>query len=98
MITIRGHEGVPLIKANVVDLWSNSNEIVAMANSRHWHTLGSYATRERCIEIVDEIQCEIRNAAVRKDDPMPFYQMPAEYEEAICRGISAINIANGGMK
>lgn len=36
--------------------------------------IGTYATRERCLEIIDEIQDEIRNS-------MPSYQMPAEKED-----------------
>lgn len=85
MIIIQGQGGIPLIKANIVDLRNDSNQVVAMANSGHRHILGKYATRERCLEIIDEIQTFA--GRIFRDqltptgtacDICPIYQMPEE--------------------
>jgi hypothetical protein len=74
MITIRSQKKGALTEARSVYIDGNKR-ILADPEA---FILGDYSSFERCLEILDEIQSEIRNAAVRRDDPMPFYQMPAE--------------------
>jgi hypothetical protein len=90
MITIRSQSKSLLIDPVAIDT-RNEIEIVAFAASDgNPYTLGTYATRERCLEIIDEIQALIYP---EPPDPMrigmadivtfsscgtPFYQMPAE--------------------
>jgi hypothetical protein len=91
MITIRSQNMELLTQTNYVEYdheYNISDVINGVPREEHtiqagYGTVGKYATRERCLEIIDEIQ----KRSIEKRQPLssgryvditPFYQMPAE--------------------
>lgn len=67
------------VLTRVVDIWKDAdkNEIWSKSSFAIKNCLGIYKTKERVIEILDEIQDILQNAYVGNSNRL-FYQMPKE--------------------
>lgn len=82
---IRSQDRMNLVKVRQVSLnYQNNKEIIAnhtpdlYENSgEYYEFLGTYETKERAIEVLDEIQDLLQNAYVGNANRI-FYQMPQE--------------------
>lgn len=84
---IRSQDGKDLVKVN--SLWIMDNQIwmevpfyenhkkLGLTVSGHNHKLAEYKTKERTLEVLDEIQDLLQNAYVGNANRI-VYQMPAE--------------------
>lgn len=88
---IRSQDREDLVKVNA--LWIMDNQIwmevpfyenhkkVGLSITGHNHKLAEYSTKERALEVLDEIQKLIRSASDSKNEIFPtslFYIMPLE--------------------
>jgi hypothetical protein len=76
MIWIRSQDKLMLVNCNIIEC--DKNEIGGLANDTDveentmW-ILGKYKTKKRCLEVLDEIQAELKCSL---DWDRAFYQMP----------------------
>ena len=73
---IRSQSRHNLMKAN--DIVAQDNEILVYKESEQSTIVGKYVTKERALEVLDEIQCHLVNINDSRDSYFYVYEMPKE--------------------
>ena len=85
---IRSQDRTDLVKVNT--LWVIENQIwmevpfyenhkkIGLTITGHNHKLAEYKTKERALEVLDEIQCHLVNINDSRDRYFYVYEMPKE--------------------
>ena len=72
---IRSADKEILLKVNELEI--EENMIIAFDDCKH-QCLGTYKTKERALEVLDEIQCHLVNINDIRDRYFYVYEMPKE--------------------
>lgn len=69
---IRSQDKEELVKLSRLSIdWSNDNYYISAPDISSYHSMGEYKSKERCIEILDELQIAI-------DRGLSTFNMPKE--------------------